>query len=116
MNVELVVSGVDDVGDVGELHEWLRKERALAGLVRRVPQPIEDGHLGGVADILVVALGAGGAGAVLAQSLLTWLRSRRADVSVTVSTEVGVVKVAATNLASADVLPVLERVLQARDG
>jgi hypothetical protein len=37
-------------------------------------------------------------------------------VSVTVSTEAGVVKIDATNLAPADVLPVLERVLQERDG
>jgi hypothetical protein len=116
VNVELAVSGASDVRNVGELHEWLRRERALAGLVRRVPQPIEDGQLGGVADVLIVALGSGGVGAVLAQSLLTWIRSRRTDVSVTVSTEAGVVKIDATNLAPADVLPVLERVLQERDG
>jgi hypothetical protein len=40
--------------------------------------------MGGALDVLVVALGSGGAGAVLAQTLVAWLSGRRADVTVTV--------------------------------
>ncbi|MBC2864486.1 hypothetical protein H1R13_05595 [Streptomyces mexicanus] len=45
--------------------------------------------MGGVLDVLVVALGSGGAGAVLAQSLATWLAGRRADITVTVRSPEG---------------------------
>lgn len=41
-------------------------------------------------DVLVVALGSGGAGAVLATSVSTWLsQPRRADVKLTVTAEDG---------------------------
>ena len=46
--------------------------------------------MGGVLDVLVVALGSGGAGAVLATSVSTWLsQPRRADVKLTVTAEDG---------------------------
>lgn len=46
--------------------------------------------MGGALDVLVVALGAGGAGAALAASLSTWLsQPRRADVKLTVTADDG---------------------------
>jgi hypothetical protein len=51
---------------------------------------------------------------VLARSLTAWLRTRRPNVTVTVKTKTGTVTVDAQNVASGDVLPMLERVL--RDG
>jgi hypothetical protein len=116
VSIEIELYGVGEATDVADLHDWLRRERLLAGLVQRVRRPIEDGQLGGLADILFVALGSGGAGAVLAQSLLTWLRSRRSDISLTVRTKDSVVRLDATNLTSSDVLLALDRLLRERDG
>ncbi|MFI9809936.1 hypothetical protein ACIHEJ_37465 [Streptomyces sp. NPDC052301] len=67
------------------LRDWLAAEEALRGrveLLGRTPQP---GHMGAALDVLAVALGSGGAGAVLARSLSTWLVQRRADVTVRLS-------------------------------
>lgn len=41
--------------------------------------------MGGVVDVLTVAFGSGGVGAVLAGSLSTWLVNRRADIKLTVT-------------------------------
>lgn len=38
--------------------------------------------MGGAVEILSIALGSGGAGAVLASSLATWLQTRRVRISV----------------------------------
>jgi hypothetical protein len=43
--------------------------------------------MGALIDVLVVALGSGGAGAVLAQSLSTWLRHRHTDIRLTITTD-----------------------------
>ncbi|MFD5433489.1 hypothetical protein ACFWJ4_15220 [Kitasatospora sp. NPDC127067] len=67
------------------LRDWLTAEDSLrgrVGLLRPTPEP---GHMGAVVDVLVVALGSGGTGAVLARSLTTWLSQRRADVKVTIT-------------------------------
>jgi hypothetical protein len=47
--------------------------------------------------------------------LTAWLRTRRADVAVTVTTEVGTVKVDACNLKPDAVLPMLRQVLSSGD-
>lgn len=41
--------------------------------------------MGGAVEVLTVALGSGGVGAVLVRSLCTWLVQRRADVTVTIT-------------------------------
>ncbi|MGW5370611.1 effector-associated constant component EACC1 [Streptomyces sp. NPDC004009] len=67
------------------LRDWLAGEEVLRGrveLLARTPQP---GQMGAALDVLAVALGSGGAGAVLARSLSTWLVQRRADVTVRMS-------------------------------
>ena len=53
------------------LRDWLAAEEALRGrveLLARTPQP---GQMGAALDVLAVALGSGGAGAVLARSVST---------------------------------------------
>jgi membrane-associated two-gene conflict system component 1 (EACC1) len=77
-----LVSG--DRDDLRLLYEWLGNERELRGSVRMVSAPISDDHLGSLPDAVAVALGAGGAGTVLASSLTTWLQSRRTSVKVKV--------------------------------
>lgn len=64
------------------LADWLNSEEALRGRVqpvRRVPEP---GKMGTAIELLSVALGSGGAGAVLVRSISAWLTQRRSEVSV----------------------------------
>jgi hypothetical protein len=112
---QIQLVGGNAVTEAGQLWEWLRQERALAGrveLIRRPPGPTD---LGGVLDLLTVAVGSGGAAAVLAQSLSAWLATRRANVKVTVTTEAGTITVEATGLAQGEVLPALRQVLPSDD-
>ncbi|MEW1640275.1 hypothetical protein AB0469_40245 [Streptomyces sp. NPDC093801] len=67
------------------LRDWLAAEDFLRGRVSLLRPSPEPGHMGALADVLVVALGSGSAGAVLARSLTTWLLQRRADVKVTIT-------------------------------
>jgi hypothetical protein len=109
------ISGGDEVEEVTDLWEWLRGERALAGAVRAVQRPPGEGELGGVFDVLAVALGSGGAGAVLARSLTAWLQTRRPDVVITVTSPSGSVQLDAHRIKDTGVLPLLEEVLRERD-
>ncbi len=86
---QLSISAED--GDVlRSLLDWLRHEDTLRGRVRTAQTPVRPGEMGGVLDVLVVALGSGGAGAALATSVSTWLsQPRRADVKLTVTAEDG---------------------------
>jgi hypothetical protein len=81
------IGAVDD--DLRSLRQWLTTEDVLRGRVRLVQAPLVPGQMGGVADAVVVALGAGGAGTILAQALVTWLRHRTADVKATITTARG---------------------------
>nr|MDT0658905.1 hypothetical protein [Micromonospora sp. DSM 115978] len=68
--------------DLYALFNWLQREDELRGRIStssRRPGPDE---MGSVVEILSIALGSGGAGAVLAGSLTTWLQTRRARISV----------------------------------
>nr|BFD86818.1 hypothetical protein StreXyl84_62190 [Streptomyces sp. Xyl84] len=74
--------GVDVERSLVSLRDWLAAEEALRGRVELRAQAPQPGQMGSALDVLAVALGSGGAGAVLAQSLSTWLVQRRADVTV----------------------------------
>lgn len=64
------------------LFTWLQRDEDLRGRIRTMSRrPVPD-EMGSVVEILSVALGSGGAGAVLAGSLTTWLQTRRARISV----------------------------------
>jgi hypothetical protein len=86
--VALLVSGSDSTDDLRALHAWLRHEDELRGRTAlHTPFPAEgegEGEMGAAAELLAVALGSGGACAVLAQSVCAWLGQRRPDVTVTV--------------------------------
>ncbi|MGW3959356.1 effector-associated constant component EACC1 [Amycolatopsis sp. NPDC005003] len=113
MQADIEVSGDDRVAEFGALWEWLRRERALAGAVHGRPKPATDGELGGAYEVLSVALGSGGAVVALANSLTTWLRSRRSDISVVVKTKAGSIRVSSRQVKSADeVAALLETVLR----
>lgn len=80
-----------DASDGGEqlraLYRWLQSEDDLRGRVRFLDGAPANDEMGAVTDVLMVALGGGGAGAVLAGALSTWLRTRGSDVTVRVTDE-----------------------------
>ncbi|MFI8459487.1 hypothetical protein ACIRST_33540 [Kitasatospora sp. NPDC101447] len=115
MDARIAVTGGDEVRETAELWEWLRHERELVGLVRAVPTVPAEGELGGAVEVLEVALGSGGAGAVLAGSLSTWLRTRRTDVTVIVTTPARRVELDVRGLKPEDVAPLLREVLSGGD-
>jgi len=70
---------------IWSLENWLSNEPDLERKIRRVPTTPSPGELGAVSDTLQIALGAGGALAVLAGSLQAWFaQPRRSDVRITV--------------------------------
>jgi hypothetical protein len=71
--------------DLVALREWLAREPAFRGKVG-VEEPIVDRDtMGGLAEILVVGVGAGGTLTVLAGSVSVWLEQRRSDISIEVT-------------------------------
>jgi hypothetical protein len=113
---QIRVSGRDDIEEVGDLWEWLRAERGLAGAVRAVHSGPGETELGGALEMLTVAVSSGGAATVLAQSLTAWLRTRRATVAITVATKARTVTVNASNLDAEAVVPLLQQVLSGDNG
>lgn len=85
--IRLSVEGSDPVAELHELSEWLRLEPQLHGLVTPEATAPKTGQLGAaLAEVLVAAVGSGGAVSVLAASLRTFLtQPRRADVRIVVT-------------------------------
>jgi hypothetical protein len=90
VEVRISCVGGDRAGGVESLSDWFRGEPELAGRLRVAgPRPGE-GELGALADVLVVAVGSGGALSVLATSLKAWLaQPRRSDVRILVQRDDG---------------------------
>lgn len=114
MDARIRVIGGDAVDEFASLWEWLRVEPHLRGHLGVEPALPGEAEMGAIADVLTVVLGSGGAGAVLASSLNIWLRQRRADVTIVVSTLGGrTVQLEARQVA--DPLPLLQEVLRDSD-
>ncbi|WP_229851817.1 effector-associated constant component EACC1 [Streptomyces albospinus] len=79
--------GADD--QLRSLLDWLRHEDGLRGRVQAQRAPVAQGEMGGALDALVVAVGSGGVGAILANCVSTWIAQRRSDVRITLTTEDG---------------------------
>jgi hypothetical protein len=87
--LRLTVAGEASQEHLRGLRDWLAHEEALRGRLELRGDAPSPGHMGAALDVLVVALGSGGAGAVLARSVTTWLVQRRVDVKVTVKSPDG---------------------------
>lgn len=87
--MRLTVAGEASQEHLRGLRDWLAHEEALRGRLELHGDAPRPGHMGAALDVLVVALGSGGAGAVLARSLATWLIQRRVDIKVTVKSPDG---------------------------
>jgi hypothetical protein len=85
MDVKLSVAGSDPIAGLQDLASWLSQEPELRGWVKPVTAVPAAGELGAVAEVLVAALGAGGAVSALAASLRGFLsQPRRSDVRIIV--------------------------------
>jgi hypothetical protein len=81
-----VAAGQYSDEELRSLHEWLCDETSI-GPGRVKYDGIDTGpqQMGAVSDTLIVVLGSGGAGAVLARSVDTWLRQRTTDVKLKIT-------------------------------
>jgi hypothetical protein len=97
MELALSVSGPDQIHELASLEEWLLDDPELRAcrIDRKAPE-LRPGEMGGISDVLIVALGSGGAGAALATSLSIWLRTRVDRVSVRLKTDKGEIEVQAS--------------------
>jgi len=77
-----------DLDDLMSLRAWLTDEDELRGAVLVEHDSSQVGQMGTLADVLVIALGAGGAATALARSVPTWLR-RNAHVTVEIRDATG---------------------------
>jgi hypothetical protein len=104
-----------DVGDerqLRSLREWLVDEPDMRGskVTLAVPE-FAPGHMGAVSDVLVVALGSGGAGAALVASLSAWLQTRVTTVKMRMRSAEGEVEIEATT--ARDPAALVERLAKA---
>jgi hypothetical protein len=105
-----------DADELRSLYGWLCDEAELRGAVRLVQAPVAQNDLGGIADAVSVAVGAGGAGTVLASALATWLRTRRSAVRLVVQRGGQKVQLDLETLETLEnVIPLIERLLEAAD-
>ncbi|MFJ9446975.1 hypothetical protein ACIRRH_34760 [Kitasatospora sp. NPDC101235] len=89
MDITITLIGESAAADLEGLAAWLAEEDELRGRVT-VPAPaVRADEMGGIADTLVVALGAQGAGAILATAVSTWIKHRRPSADVEFSREGG---------------------------
>ncbi|MFE6903552.1 hypothetical protein ACFVFJ_43110 [Streptomyces sp. NPDC057717] len=113
MDAVIAITGGDEVGELAALVGWLRAERELQSAVRVRRKDIAETELGSGLDVVSVALGSGGVGVALAQSLSAWLRARRSDVKVTVTANGRTVEVDARRVS--DPMDLISRVLDGDD-
>lgn len=102
--MDLIIT-IDDTGapdvvrQLGSLEDWLLRDDSLREIdVSRPAGTPGPGEQGALADVLVVALGSGGAGAALVGTLTVWLRQQTAEVRLKLRTGRGEVEVSGTNL------------------
>ncbi|MFL6122794.1 effector-associated constant component EACC1 [Actinophytocola sp.] len=103
-----------DHDDLLSLHAWLTAEDALRGSVLVERARPRDHQTGTITDVLVIALGAGGAVTALARSVAVWLR-HHAGVTIEVRDSHGPMVELAAN-GAADVEDLIESTLDTRRG
>ena len=90
MDVRISLVGGNPGADLESLDGWLQGEPELAGRVRVAAPTPRKGELGALGEVLVAAVGSGGALSVLAASLYAWLsQPRQSDVRIRVEGDNG---------------------------
>lgn len=86
MQAKLRVLGHSDPhNEFLSLRDWLVREPLFRGGVYVENRVVEPGDMGTLEDVLIVALGSGGAATVLAKSVSVWLQQRRSGLSVQIT-------------------------------
>jgi hypothetical protein len=113
VDLRISVLAAERAVELESLHDWLRGEPALGGLVARAAPRPREGELGTLTDALIVAVGEGGVLSVLAVSLNTWMsRPRRSDIRIKIEGAHGrVVEISAERLKSEDVEALVRKAL-----
>lgn len=75
LSVEITLDEAPHV--LESLAQWLKLEDDLRGRVHPKTSQIEPGEMGGVLQIIAVAVSSGGAISILVQSLFAWLSTRK---------------------------------------
>jgi hypothetical protein len=114
MQAIIEVSQSSSPDDVLDVFAWLQLERGLNGQVRYVPRAPAAGTLGVGPGEVAVIVSSAGAVTALAGSLTAWLKTRRSDIAISVTTESGSVTVGATNATEGRLEPLLRQVLDAQ--
>ncbi|MGW8332558.1 effector-associated constant component EACC1 [Streptomyces sp. NPDC055897] len=84
----LLITLPQDPNALSSLHAWLQREDELRGRLRMEGSAAASEtseEMGGLLDVLSIAVGSGGAGAVLARSLSTWLSHRHTELKVNIT-------------------------------
>jgi hypothetical protein len=90
MDVEVRIAGDGGIDALASLEDWLLADPELASCeVSRPAASPSPGEMGALTDILVVALGSGGVGVALANSLSVWLGTRVDKVTLRIGTQKG---------------------------
>ncbi|EOD63867.1 effector-associated constant component EACC1 [Amycolatopsis vancoresmycina] len=99
--------------ELRSLRDWLAAEDELRSTrVNWKPAEQRPGEMGAVADVLVVALGAGGAGTVVANSIATWIKHRSRDLKLKITTKDRIVEIEAGNVQDpAEIVTAITRLL-----
>jgi hypothetical protein len=72
-----IALGDNTTNELGLLYSWLQRDDEFRGRVRTVTADLKPGDMGGVTEVLMVALGSGGAVATLGGTLNAWIGARR---------------------------------------
>jgi hypothetical protein len=87
--LEVQVEGSQSIDDLLELRRFLNDERELRGAAKVEQRPPSEGSLGAISEIVSIALSPGGAAAILAPTLIAWIKQRRSKISLRIKREDG---------------------------
>jgi hypothetical protein len=111
MGATIEIEG-DNARHLIDLQQWLQGDRSIGGAARLRHKPIGEGELGGAVDVLEIALGSGGIAIVLTNALITWLKTRREHISVTLKVKGASVSVDTENAKLGTAKAMLDSVLR----
>jgi len=86
---EVRLSESKSVDELRSLRDALNNENELRGHARLEQSTPHEGALGGTLEVVAVALGPGGAAAIVSHVLITWIKQRRSQVSLRIRREDG---------------------------
>ena len=118
MDLLLEVEGDGDPGaEIESLHRFLRTDDELRSVdVEARAGSAGEGAMGPITDALMLAFGSGGIGVAVVEAVTSWLRSRRSDVKIKVTTGGRTIEVDATSVRDPSVVAALVQALEGGGG